>query len=142
MRAERGRRAAASRRALHPAVQAWLHEALRDADAACALSFAEAVVMQVAQPLGAVPERQAVDAAQPSIRESTVAEAVVALARVAPGPPSPAVAGLHADAAFLAACFQNMDLLPAHGCPAGDRIARRVADAIAHLPHHDAPDAL
>jgi hypothetical protein len=124
------------RRALQARTHEWLREALRAADADCALPFAEAVVRQVAHPIRAPREASAHDDAAMLARETDVAEAVVALVRAAPraGPvPAP-----HGDAHFLSACFQNMDLLPAHGCPAGDRIALRVADAIAQLPH-DAP---
>lgn len=125
-------------RAVHPSVLDRLRDAMRAVDADCALAFAEAVVAQVAHPLGAAGEHRADDTALRA-RQRAVADAVVTLAGATPVIDAPA---LHADVTFLSACFQNMDLLPAHGCPAGDRIALRVADAIARLPHdaaHDAP---
>ena len=120
-------------RALHPSTRERLLGALRDAGAECALAFAESVVLQVAHPLAAQHERSPGDEAAVLARETVVADEIVTLASITP--PADAVPALRGDVLFLSACFQNMDLLPAHGCAAGDRVALRVSDAIARLPH-------
>jgi hypothetical protein len=125
------------RPALQPETGRRLQRALRDAEADCALAFAEAVTAQLAHPLRAAAAGVKGDAAAVLARESEVADALVALAGAAP-PAGAALARL-ADAHFLSACFQNLDLLPAHGCAAGDRVALRVADATARLPHEPHP---
>ena len=121
------------RPALQPATRRRLQRALREAEADCALAFAEAVTAQLAHPLDPAAARAAASAAAVLARESEVADALVALAGAAP--PAGAAPAPLSDAHFLSACFQNLDLLPTHGCAAGDRVALRVADAIARLPH-------
>ena len=112
------------------------------------LSFAEAVVRQVAHPLGAPP----VDAAEHRDRELRVAERFAAVLRLACGADGRstghdsaghdaevdaevdrAAALLAGDAALLSACFQNTDLLPHAGAPAADAVALLVLRAMERL---------
>ena len=108
------------------------------------LPFAEAVVRQVAHPLGAPP----VDATEHHDRELRVAERFAAILRLAcgadgraPGRDSTgqdaevdrAAALLAGDAALLSACFQNTDLLPHAGAPAADAVALLVLRAMERL---------
>lgn len=103
------------------------------------LPFAEAVVRQVAHPLGA----PAVDAAEHRDRELRVAERFAAILRLACGADGrPAghdegadrgAALLAGDAALLSACFQNTDLLPHAGAPVADAVALLVLRAMERL---------
>lgn len=115
---------------LRPSTRAWLADALPPELGAAALPFAEAVIAQVAHPLGAPP------AARPGARERLVARRVVRLlaASVRPDPaPARAAARLAGDPTLLAAAFQNVDLLYAHRCPRADAVSLLVMGAIERL---------
>jgi hypothetical protein len=115
---------------LRPSTRSWLADALPPELGPAALPFAEAVVAQVAHPLGAPP------ASRPGARERLVARRVARLlaASVRPDPaPARAAARLAADAPLLAAAFQNVDLLYAHRCARADAVSLLVMGAIERL---------
>ncbi len=127
--------------ALHPGTRTLLRDALGRLDAAAALPFAEAVVHQVAHPLGArvaagAPEQRAA-------RERAVAAVLLATIGAAASRDErlleQAADQLAADAALLAACYQNLDLLPAFGHAASDAVALLVGRAVERLAARPTP---
>lgn len=107
-------------RRLHDATLDWLRGRF-GADGA-ALPFARAVTLQLARPPG-----RAASAAAELEAARRVAEPLEAPA--APGAP----ARLAADPELLAAFFQNVDLLFAHGFPGADQVALLVMTALEFL---------
>lgn len=110
--------------ALRPETRDRLGARLGALGAGRALPFAEAVVAQVAHPLGAAPADDA------GAGERAVTDAL--LHAIADDDATAAAARLAADAPLLAACYQNLDLLPASDA-AGDAIALLVGRALDHL---------
>jgi hypothetical protein len=115
---------------LLPSTRAWLGASLPPALGARALPFAEAVVAQVAHPLGGPP------VARPARRERAVGRRVLRLLEGSVGTAAEverAARALAAEPPLLSAAFQNVDLLYAHRCPAADRVSLLVMGAIERL---------
>lgn len=105
---------------LRPATRDRLGERLGALGAGRALPFAEAVVAQVAHPPGAGP------ATDDGAREREVAGALLAALA------ADDAVRLAGDAPLLAACYQNLDLLPPADA-AADAVALLVGRALDHL---------
>lgn len=96
----------------------------------CALPFVEAVVVQLVYPLGGPAP------ASPEEAERAVGDRVVAMLGASTADPhftARAAADLAADAALLAAFFQNVDLLHSHRCPHADAVSLLVMAALERL---------
>ena len=118
-------------RSLSPATHARLRSALAATEIGLgALPFAEAVVLQCAQPLGAAPSDDAVAI------EARVAEQVIRLvAESGRGVHAASAAGeeLAGDPVLLSSFFQNLDLLPVDGGAPVHGIALAVSAAVGRL---------
>lgn len=121
-----------AQRALSDAGRARISERLRRGGASAAAAFVEAVTVQAAFPLGLdAPPREW------ARRERAVADAVLSLLMDAgtggAGPAPGAPAQLRHDPPLLAAFFQNVDLLYAHGYRDADAVSALVMRALEGL---------
>jgi hypothetical protein len=126
-------------RALSAATHAHIREiAATEALGETLVAFVEAVVLQVAHPLGGMGEHQRTP-------EVAVANQVIGLlgrSLGGEGVVADAADELAAEPAMLAAFFQNLDLLPAGGHRAADAVALLVVLALSRLEETGRPPGL
>lgn len=127
-------------RPLHPDTIEGLRDGLHSACGECAVRFAEAVVRQVAHPLGP-PASDVPSGAEAMVARSVIALTDAARAALLAGDRAAlenASAALADDAVLLASFFQNLDLLCNDRCANGDAVAALVAAALERPPRRGA----